>query len=94
MLLKTEAPYIGVMGSRRRWATTVQELKVQGIPEETLMRIHAPIGLELEAETPREIAVSIIAEIIARQKQGTGEAMKWPGAVQATDDSSPDDDRP
>lgn len=75
-LLETEAPYIGVLGSRRRWATTVQELKEQGIPEATLARVHAPIGLELEAETPREIAVSIIAEIIAQQKHGTGEAMK------------------
>jgi xanthine dehydrogenase accessory factor len=84
-LLNTDAPYIGVLGSRRRWATTVQELKEQGVPEETLARVHAPIGLELEAETPREIAVSIIAEIIAQQKRGTGKAMKWPGAVKTTD---------
>ena len=76
-LFKTEAPYIGVLGSRRRWTTTMKELKEQGIPEETLARVHAPIGLELEAETPREIAVSIIAEIIARQKGGTGQAMQW-----------------
>ena len=91
-LLETDAPYIGVLGSRRRWATTVQELKEQGVSEESLTRVHAPIGLELEAETPREIAVSIIAEIIAQQKHGTGKAMKWPGAATTTDVPPPGDD--
>ena len=75
-LLESNAPYIGVMGSRRRWATAMKELKAAGVTEEALARIHAPIGLELEAETPHEIAVSIMAEIIAHQHGGTGEAMK------------------
>jgi xanthine dehydrogenase accessory factor len=66
----------------------MKELKEQGIPEETLARVHAPIGLELEAETPREIAVSIIAEIIARQKGGTGQAMQWSANVQTADNAS------
>jgi len=63
ILLETEAPYIGVIGSRRRWATTVQELEALGIQESALERVHAPIGLYLGAETPEEIAVSIMAEI-------------------------------
>lgn len=91
-LFQTEAPYIGVLGSRRRWTTTMKELKEQGIPEKTLARVHAPIGLELEAETPREIAVSIIAEIIARRKGGTGEAMQWSANEQTADDNSRPED--
>jgi xanthine dehydrogenase accessory factor len=76
-LLKTPAPYIGVIGSRRRWVTTVKQLEQAGMDEESLRRVHAPIGLELNAETPREIAVSIMAEIIAHWRGGTGEPMKW-----------------
>jgi xanthine dehydrogenase accessory factor len=64
VLLESDAPYIGVIGSRRRWATTVKELKAIGITEEALKRIYAPIGLLLGEETPEEIAVSIMAEII------------------------------
>jgi xanthine dehydrogenase accessory factor len=76
-LLKTDAAYIGLIGSRRRWALTVQALKTDyGLTERDLERVHAPIGLEIEAETPREIAVSIMAEIIMTQRGGTGEPMK------------------
>ena len=63
-LLESPAAYIGVIGSRRRWATTRQQLLDQGISEEALGRIRSPMGLELHAETPEEIAVSILAEII------------------------------
>lgn len=76
-LLATPAPYIGVLGSRRRWATAAQQLREQGIDEHTLARVHAPIGLELEAETPREIAVSIMAEILAHRTGASAEPMKW-----------------
>ncbi len=71
ILLETEAAYIGVIGSRRRWATTVKELKAIGITEEALKRIHSPIGLYLGAETPEEIAVSIMAEIIMLRNRGS-----------------------
>jgi xanthine dehydrogenase accessory factor len=64
LLLASPAAYIGVIGSRRRWATTRQQLLDKGVPEKTLERIHSPMGLELRAETPEEIAVSILAEII------------------------------
>ncbi len=69
ILLQTPAPYIGVIGSRRRWAMTVKELKARGIADEMLTRVHAPIGLEISAETPEEIAVSIMAEIILLQRR-------------------------
>jgi xanthine dehydrogenase accessory factor len=78
-LLETPTPYIGVMGSRRRWATAVKKLKERGISEDALKRIYAPIGIELNAESPREIAVSILAEIIAHYRGGSGQPMKWMG---------------
>ena len=63
-LLSSPATYIGVIGSRRRWATTCQKLIDLGISQEQLNRVHSPMGLELGAETPEEIAVSILSEII------------------------------
>ncbi|MEO1442942.1 MAG: XdhC family protein, partial [Chloroflexota bacterium] len=82
-LLETPAPYIGLIGSRRRWAITVKALREErGLDEATLARVRAPIGLEIEAETPKEIAVSILAEIIMLRRGGTGEPMKWLGNVQ------------
>ena len=75
-LLSSAAGYIGVIGSRRRWATTVKALKENGIPEEKIARVHSPIGLELKAETPEEIAVSIMAEILMIREKATGKPMK------------------
>lgn len=69
--------YLGVIGSRRRWATAVKWMTERGMSEEKLRQINAPIGLELNAETPEEIAVSIMAEIIMQQRDGTGASMKW-----------------
>ena len=75
-LLETPAAYIGVIGSRRRWATTVKELEARGYPREKLARVHSPIGLELHAETPEEIAVSIMAEIMLIRNSASGKPMK------------------
>ena len=75
-LLDSKAAYIGVIGSKRRWTTTVKELKEKGITDEKLARVHSPIGLELQAETPEEIAVSIMAEILMIKNKGTGKKMK------------------
>ena len=74
-LAQSPAPYIGVMGSRRRWAETVRLLQEDGLAEADLARFHSPIGLELNAEDPHEIAISIMAEIIMLRRQGTGERM-------------------
>lgn len=82
-LLDTPAAYIGVIGSRRRWATAVEQLEAKGISKESLARVHSPMGLELNAETPEEIAVSIMAEIIMIRNGGTGEAMRWRGLAEA-----------
>lgn len=75
-LLDTRAAYIGLIGSRRRWTMTRKALLEAGVPEEKLNRVNSPIGLELNAETPEEIAVSILAEIIALRNGGTGKRMK------------------
>jgi xanthine dehydrogenase accessory factor len=63
-LLTSKAAYIGVIGSKRRWATTTKKLTESGIQTDLIKKVHSPIGLEIHAETPEEIAVSIMAEII------------------------------
>jgi len=74
-LLDTPAAYIGIIGSRRRWTTTRKALLDAGIPAEKLDRVRSPIGLELNAETPEEIAVSIMAEILMLRGGGDGKVM-------------------
>jgi xanthine dehydrogenase accessory factor len=74
-LAATPAPFIGVIGSRRRWQETQRLLRADGMTDDQLARIHSPIGLELNAETPEEIAVSILAEIIMTRRGGSGEHM-------------------
>ena len=75
VLLDSPAPYIGVIGSLRRWTMALKDLRAKGVSDESLARVHAPIGLELEAETPEEIAVSIMAEIVMVRRGGTGKPM-------------------
>jgi xanthine dehydrogenase accessory factor len=75
-LLDSDAAYIGVIGSKRRWLTTVKALREKGVAEEKIARVHSPMGLELNAETPEEIAVSILAEILMLRDQGSGKMMK------------------
>ena len=74
-LLETNTPYIGVIGSRRRWEETRRLLIEDGISDVQMKRFHSPIGLELHAETPEEIALSIMAEIIMLHRGGSGSRM-------------------
>jgi xanthine dehydrogenase accessory factor len=78
-LLNSAAGYIGVIGSKRRWLMTRKILLESGVSEETVNRVHSPMGLELKAETPEEIAVSILAEIIMLHNGGSGQPMKLSG---------------
>ncbi|MCQ3937738.1 MAG: xanthine dehydrogenase [Chloroflexi bacterium] len=75
-LLNTDAAYIGVIGSKRRWATTVKALKKKGVDDKLIAKVHSPMGLELQAETPEEIAVSIMAEVLMVRDKGSGKPMK------------------
>jgi xanthine dehydrogenase accessory factor len=63
-LLASSASFIGIMGSKRRWDITRQKLADAGEAEDKLSRVKSPIGLDIKAETPTEIAVSIMAEVI------------------------------
>ena len=57
--------YLGLIGSRAKVARIYDALREEGLPQERLQRIHAPIGLDIGAVTPAEIAISILAELIA-----------------------------
>jgi len=63
-VIESDAAYIGMIGSRKKNATVFQYLEEQGVSAQELKKVHAPIGIDIGAQTPEEIAVSIIAEII------------------------------
>jgi xanthine dehydrogenase accessory factor len=73
-LLELEAPpaYLGMIGSRRRVRAAFEALAADGVDPERLEHVHAPIGLDIAAETPEEIALSIAAEIVAVRRGGAG----------------------
>jgi xanthine dehydrogenase accessory factor len=64
----TRARYIGMIGSKRKVISTYRELENQGIAHEKFARVHAPVGLDIGAVTPEEIAVAIVAELIAERR--------------------------
>jgi len=73
--LKTDAAYIGAMGSRRTHDDRLARLRDEGVSETSLARIASPIGLDIGARTPEETAVSIAAEIVALRWGGTGQRL-------------------
>jgi len=68
--------YIGMIGSRRRVRATYVQLIDEGIDRALIDRIHAPVGLDIGAETPEEIAVAVAAELIMLSRGGTGAPLK------------------
>ncbi|MEX2324380.1 MAG: XdhC family protein [Nitriliruptoraceae bacterium] len=70
--LRSDASYVGAMGSRRTHEDRMQRLREQGLTDRELARLHSPIGLDLGARTPEETAVSIAAEIIQSRWGGPG----------------------
>jgi xanthine dehydrogenase accessory factor len=70
--LASQAFYIGVLGSRKTHAKRLERLREAGLDDQALNRLHAPIGIDIAAQTPEEIALSIMAEIIARRNQQAG----------------------
>ena len=71
-VINKPARYIGMIGSRRRTTTIRAHLKREGIPDELMRRIYAPIGLDIGAQTPEEIALAILAEVIMIRRGGKG----------------------
>lgn len=69
--LKKNPGYLGMIGSKRRSKATLERLVEQGYSPEALSRIHTPMGLDIAAETPAEIAVAIAAEIVRVRRRGT-----------------------
>ena len=76
--LRADPPpaYIGMIGSRRRVRATFVQLIDEGFSMELIERIHAPVGLDVGAETPEEIAVAVAAELVMVQRGGTGLPLK------------------
>ncbi len=74
-LMATNPAYLGVIGSKRRWIATRKNLLAAGISEETLNMVTSPIGIELKAETPEEIALSIMAEVLMIKTGASGQRM-------------------
>jgi len=76
--LRTDPPpaYIGMIGSRRRVRATFVQLVEEGFSMDLIERIHAPVGLDVGAETPEEIAVAVAAELVMLRRGGTGLPLK------------------
>ena len=68
----SRAPYIGMIGSKRRVITVYRRLLEEGVTQEQLRRIYAPVGLAISARTPQEIAVAVMAEIVSVKRHGEG----------------------
>jgi xanthine dehydrogenase accessory factor len=69
-LAATRAGYLGLIGSKRKIKMIYEDLLAKQIPEEALRRVHAPLGLHIGSQTVAEIAVSIVAELIAQRNLG------------------------
>ena len=67
--VQTPARYIGMIGSKRKTITIFRELVQEGLAESLFERVHAPVGLDIGAITPEEIAVAITAELIAVRRR-------------------------
>jgi xanthine dehydrogenase accessory factor len=82
--LRAGAGYVGALGSRRTQAERVQRLRLAGMREDELARLHAPCGLDLGARTPEETALSILAEVVAARTGRSGESLRaTSGPIQA-----------
>jgi xanthine dehydrogenase accessory factor len=88
--LRTEASYIGVMGSRRTHDDRLARLREEGVSEHDLARLRSPIGLDLGARTPQETAVSIAAELVSLRHGGSGHPLRdTSGPIHQADTPAP-----
>lgn len=82
--LEARLPYVGLVASRRRGAAIVDELRAAGVADELLERLDCPAGLDIGARTPPEIALSILARVVAARRSGA-----WTPPLRAPADSAP-----
>jgi xanthine dehydrogenase accessory factor len=71
-VVRMSPDYVGLIGSKRRTAIVIERLREAGVPDEQLQNIHAPIGLDIGAVSPEEVALAIMAEIIAERRHAAG----------------------
>lgn len=71
-VMTTNPDYVGLIGSKRRTNIVLERLRATGVAEEKLARVRAPVGLDIGAVTPEEVALAILAEIVAERRGGTG----------------------
>jgi xanthine dehydrogenase accessory factor len=74
-VLQQDAGYVGVLGSRRRGGALLDFLRAEGIPPDCLARVRVPVGLDIGAESPAEVALSVLAEILAVRGGRAGGAL-------------------
>ncbi|MGH2377381.1 MAG: XdhC family protein [Candidatus Limnocylindria bacterium] len=79
--VKTQARYVGLLGSRRKTILIERMLRDEGVPEERIRAVRAPIGLDLGGRTPAEIALSILAELSAERYGGSAQPLRLSGEV-------------
>lgn len=87
--LRTDVPYIGMLGSRRRGKAILDLLREKGIAEASLQRIRVPIGLDLGAQSAAEIAISILSEILAVKYGREGTPLSRPAVATTSGRSAP-----
>ncbi len=83
VVVRANPDYVGLIGSKRRTSIVIDRLRESGIPEEQLGKINAPIGLDIGAVTPEEVALAIVAEIVAERRGGTGTPLSHKRAQKA-----------
>lgn len=74
--------YVGMIGSKKKVATCMKQLRENGVSEDAITAIHAPVGVDIAANTPAEIAVSIVAEIVqVRSRSGGSQPVACPSSL-------------
>ena len=81
--VETNPDYLGLIGSKRRTSIVIDRLRDAGVSDEQLGKIHAPIGLDIGAVSPEEVALAILAEIVADRRGGTGLSLRHKKALKA-----------
>ena len=89
LILQRPSGYVGMIGSRGKVARTMTVLREKGYPEEQLAQIHAPIGLKIGGETPKEIGVSILSQIIQEKNRGNAAVCLDQKMVRTLSDGEP-----